>query len=50
MQAPIAMTNLAHIHALLPKSRLQNVELDQAENIFISRVGSDSRQIGRAHV
>ena len=45
MQAPIAMTNLAHIHALLPKSRLQNVELDQAENIFISRVGSDSRHL-----
>ena len=45
MQAPIAMTNLAHIHALLPKSRLQNIELDQAENIFISQVGSDSRHL-----
>jgi UDP-N-acetylmuramoyl-tripeptide--D-alanyl-D-alanine ligase len=39
------MTNLAQIHAMLPGSELINISGADAEQLTISKVGSDSRQI-----
>lgn len=39
------MTSLAHLHAMLPGSRLVNISPDAAKNLEVSRVGTDSRQI-----
>jgi UDP-N-acetylmuramoyl-tripeptide--D-alanyl-D-alanine ligase len=41
----LAMTNLAQIHAMLPSSQLINVSGADAQQLTISKVGSDSRQI-----
>ena len=40
-----SMTTLAQVHAMLPGSRLIHADAKSAEEISISRVGSDSRQI-----
>ena len=40
-----AMTNLAQIHAMLPGSELINISGADAQQLTISKVGSDSRQI-----
>lgn len=39
------MTNLAQIHSMLPGSELINISGADAEQLTISKVGSDSRQI-----
>ena len=41
----LAMTNLAQIHAMLPGSQLINISGADAQQLTISKVGSDSRQI-----
>lgn len=45
MRVATAMTNLAHIHALLPESELCNIGEDEARDRSISQVGTDSRQL-----
>jgi len=40
-----AMSNLAQIHAMLPGSQLINISGADAQQLTISKVGSDSRQI-----
>jgi UDP-N-acetylmuramoyl-tripeptide--D-alanyl-D-alanine ligase len=45
MQAIPAMTNLAHIHALLPNSQLHNIGMVEARDRQISQVGTDSRNL-----
>lgn len=40
-----SMTNLAHIHAMLPGSNLLNISQDAAKSLNVSMVGSDSRQV-----
>lgn len=45
MQTLKTMTNLAHIHALLPKSKLHNIELSEAMDLEITKVSSDSRTL-----
>jgi len=44
-QASPAMTNLEHIHALLPNSQLHNIGSAEARNRLISKVGTDSRHL-----
>lgn len=39
------MTNLAQIHAMLPNSHLINISIDEARNLAITKVGSDSRKL-----
>ena len=41
----LVMTNLAQIHAMLPGSQLINISGADAQQLTISKVGSDSRQI-----
>lgn len=41
----LAMTNLAQIHAMLPGSQLINISDSDAQQLNISSVGSDSRQV-----
>lgn len=43
MLAIPAMTNLAHIHALLPNSQLHNIGIAEARDRQISQIGTDSR-------
>ncbi len=45
MQAIPTMTNLAHIHALLPNSQLHNIGMVEARDQLISQVGTDSRHL-----
>jgi len=45
MQAIPAMTNLAHIHALLPNSELHNIGMVEARDQLISQIGTDSRHL-----
>jgi len=45
MLAIPAMTNLAHIHALLPNSQLHNIGRVEARDQLISQVGTDSRHL-----
>jgi UDP-N-acetylmuramoyl-tripeptide--D-alanyl-D-alanine ligase len=45
MQAIPTMTNLAHIHALLPNSQLHNIGIVEARDQLISQVGTDSRHL-----
>lgn len=40
-----SMTSLAHIHEMLPGSKLLNISQDAAKSINISMVGSDSRKV-----
>ncbi|QWE20779.1 UDP-N-acetylmuramoyl-tripeptide--D-alanyl-D-alanine ligase [Polynucleobacter sp. AP-Kolm-20A-A1] len=39
------MTTLAQVHAMLPGSSLVNISADDAKELVLSRVGTDSRQI-----
>lgn len=39
------MTNLAQIHAMLPNSHLINISVDQARDLTITKIGSDSRKL-----
>lgn len=39
------MTALAQVHAMLPGSSLVNISADDAKELVLSRVGTDSRQI-----
>jgi UDP-N-acetylmuramoyl-tripeptide--D-alanyl-D-alanine ligase len=45
MQAIPTMTNLAHIHALLPNSQLHNIGRAEARDRLVSQVGTDSRHL-----
>ena len=45
MQTIPAMTNLAHIHTLLPNSELHNIGKEEARDRLISQVGTDSRHL-----
>ena len=45
MQATPIMTNLAHIHALLPNSQLHNIGKAEARDRLISQIGTDSRHL-----
>jgi UDP-N-acetylmuramoyl-tripeptide--D-alanyl-D-alanine ligase len=42
----MSMMTLAQVHAMLPGSSLLNISAGAAESIALSRVGTDSRQIG----
>jgi UDP-N-acetylmuramoyl-tripeptide--D-alanyl-D-alanine ligase len=41
------MTTLAQAQAMVPESKLINVSVEAAQELVISRVGTDSRQIER---
>lgn len=45
MQVIKPMTNLAQIHAMLPNSHLLNIAIDQAQELSINKIGSDSRKL-----
>jgi UDP-N-acetylmuramoyl-tripeptide--D-alanyl-D-alanine ligase len=45
MHASKPMTNLAQIHAMLPKSHLMNIGIDEARDLAITKVSSDSRKL-----
>ncbi|MCE7528473.1 UDP-N-acetylmuramoyl-tripeptide--D-alanyl-D-alanine ligase [Polynucleobacter sp. IMCC 29146] len=44
------MTNLAAIHAMLPRSRLLNISPAAAQELAIRSIGSDSRQISKGEL